>query len=839
MSEEPAQPIDRKLQAEASLYDVPFKAYSQMSPRERGMAKAQWAKRLRKEARKRRIDEEEFLAMTEDERATAREKNPEQEPPPKKRARKNKTNGAAPTLEAVAAKHAPQEPAPVVSTTADQVPPTESDPRRRTHMSIGPIKPVEGEDLVGVAAPKTLQDIYARWPIGDGQHYLRVERVQPKVWQQLPVAGYLAEIKEPITEEQFQRFFGGKEYAVTLYGPDPKGRQDPNTGLPVIKAKTDPIKIHVPMLPPNLAVLPAAKPTKKEEVEQMGQHNPFATLFGAGQAGVPMTPADATMHRTTMDFMGGILKRGEDESRELRRELDKRGNMSDGALRVIGDTNKAAMDASARAAEAREKVLNEQLSEARAERRRLEEKIDRMAQNGKGDGEALKTLEILNPQAAAADALNSAKERHADELRHTRETHSETLRALKDRHKEEMDRARERERDTEDRNRRKVEDLEKAAEKREKELKEEIDRVRRDEREVAETRVKETEKRYEDRIRDVKEQHDRELRMNEQHSTTRLDTQKATLEMAKNNAEERAQAAREEAERARQEAEDAKDPIKVKEKAEGLAEAFGYEKKDENAPQTAGERLAAGVGLGLGKALESAQDWLPGTLKEVAQIRAGHTPGQPGTPQLPPGMTPAQAAAMAAAQQQPPRRRTRAVAWASQGGVPVAGAQPKVPQGDVGMSGLAESQPAQPAPAQPAEAAPPPTGNAAPGPEAQPAQPVQPVNAPEPPVIQRLREAGIGPELVAQFRQEVEMAIETGFSADMFAERFVKAYPEPSLQLSTRVQPNDVFEIVEAMGGAGSPILRRDGKKWVETLWEGLRNANAMEAEGQASQPSA
>jgi hypothetical protein len=833
MSEEPAQPLDRALQAEAALYGVPYKAYSEMSPRERGMTKAQWAKRMRAEARKRGLDEDEFLSMTEDERTAAREEHPERERPKKKR--RKKANGAS----EVAAKDAPEEdasppesaPVPTASTTGDRVPPTEADPRRRSQMTIGEISPI-GEDLVGVAPPKTLEDIYARWPVGDGQHYLRVERTQPKVWSQVAVAGYLAKIEKPITEEEFQRWFGGKEYLVTLYGPDPKGRHDPHSGLPVIKAKTEPIKITVPLLPPNLAVLPAAKPTKKEEVEMGQSNNPFATLFpGMGGGGVPATPAEATMHRTTTDFMEKLLRRGDEEQRELRRELDKRGNMTDGAWRAMSDSNRAVVDATARAAEARERSLAEQVKAAMDRADRLEEKLERLSQNGSGS--TVELVKHLNPREAAAEALASAKDRHADEVRHLRETHAETLRALQESHKEEIGRWKDRERDGEDRHRRKVEDIEKTADKREKELKEEIERVRRDERDVANTRVKETEKRFEDRIRDVKEQHASELRMKDEHSTTRIETQKATLEMAKTNAEERAAAASEEAARARQEAEDAKDPIKVKEKAEGLAEAFGYEKKDENAPQTAGERLAAGVGLGLGKALESAQEWLPNTLKEVAQIRAGGPQRpQPGAPQLPPGVTPEQAAAAAAARAAQARRpRSRAVAWATQGGIPVANAQPTIPASEVGMSGAATAQEPQAAaaPAQPAQPAPAQTA-AAPAASAPPPLP--------PALVQKLNESGVTPEYLASFRQEVEMAVSTGFSPDEFASRFAQAYPEPSKQLIVRFVPTDVFEVIEAMGGADSPILRRDGKKWLETMWEALQDAHEPPAEPQ-TQPNA
>jgi len=839
MTDSPAQPIDRKLQAEAHVYEVPYKAYANMSPRERAMAKAQWTRKLKVEARRRGLDPEDFVAMTEDERQNAREQNPERD---EKAAAKKKRPRPKPTsMDDLVAKHAGVEdededmPA-QVSTAGDTVPPTESDARRRSQMTIGPINVVEDEDLVGVAPPKTLQDIYARWPVGDGQHYLRVERVQPKVWEKIAVAGYLGEISSPISEEEFQRYFGGKEYLVTLYGPDPKGRRDPNTDEPIIKAKTEAIKVTVPMLPPNLRVLPAAKATKKEEVAAMAEINPFQTLFGMG-AGVPATPAEATMHRTSVDFMEKLLKRGDEESRDLRRELDKRGQMSGDVLKVISDSSRQAVDAATKAADSRERALAEQLAEERAERRRLEQKLDAVVEKGRGgDDNTLKTLQLLNPaeatrqaNEAAREALAAAKERHGEEVRHLRETHQTTVQALKESHQSEMNREHARYRDLEEHYRRKIDDVEKHAEKREKELKDEIDRVRRDERDVAAERVRETEKRFEDRIRDMKEQHDRELRMNEQHATTRIETQKTTLDFQRLAAEERAQAAREEAERLRQEVDDAKDPIKVKEKAESLAEAFGFTKADENAPQTATERLASGVGMGLGKALEGIQDWLPKTMREVAEIRsAARTPGlPPGMPQprqLPTGMPPG---ARQQGSQAPQQRRSRAVAWASKADVPIDGAQPHMPANDVGW------QPAESAPQPTNGAGAPAQAQAAPQAQQSPQQPAPPgAGAVNVELQNRFGAAGITAEYIQQFRAEVERAVETGFSATVFAERFAQAYPEPSFRLATGFTPQDLFHVVEAMGGAESPVLRRDGKKWVESLWQALQEQHAG-----ASQP--
>ena len=57
-----------------------------MSLRERGAMKTRWANKLRAEARRRNVDPDEFLAMTEDAREEARQSHPErvQQPQPKR-----------------------------------------------------------------------------------------------------------------------------------------------------------------------------------------------------------------------------------------------------------------------------------------------------------------------------------------------------------------------------------------------------------------------------------------------------------------------------------------------------------------------------------------------------------------------------------------------------------------------------------------------------------------------------------------------------------------------------------------------------------------------------------
>ena len=374
--------IDRVLLAESKLYEVPYRAYLEMSPRERGSLKARWAKKLRTEATLRGIDPEEFLSMDEDARNEARTNNPEKEkPPPRTRSVRFLHEDAPPPEE-----RAPRaERAPVADlydegladgephSPMDEVPATEDDPKMRTTATLGEVRLVDNEDLVGWQNPKNLRDVYARFTVGDGQHFIRVERVDPKVWQQIPCAGYLGEIREPITEAEFHAFYGGRVYALTVYGPDPRGRKDPSTGLPVIKAKTDPFRYTVPVFPPNLAVLPGTSPRKQGDTKMTQQHHPF--MMGPMMGGqIPATPADANMFKTSIDFMSEQMKRGDQERDELRKQVLSGGGQKE-VIAAVTDANKVAIEAANRAAEAREASLRDQLAQERIERRKMEEKI--------------------------------------------------------------------------------------------------------------------------------------------------------------------------------------------------------------------------------------------------------------------------------------------------------------------------------------------------------------------------------------------------------------------------------------------------------------------------------
>jgi hypothetical protein len=844
------RPIDRPLLAESKLYAVPYRAYADMTPRERAAVKARWAKTMRTEAARRGLDPDEFLAMTEDARAQARKEHPERVRPPRPPRAARHVNDEAPPEddeEEPAPRPTRRQSAPVAEmydegladgephSPMDEVPATEDDPKMRSHATLGEVRPTDNEDLVGWSNPKNLRDVYARYSIGDGQHFIRVERVDPKVWQQIPCAGYLGEIREQISEPEFHGYYGGRVYALTVYGPDPKGRRDPSTGLPVIKAKTEPFRYTVPLLPPNLAVLPGTNPSKQPQQKQgETRMHPFMGAMGTmGTMGsMPATPADANMFKTSIDFMNEQLKRGDRERDELRQQVLQGGGAKE-ALAAVTDVQKAAIDAATKSAEARERALTDQLAQERERARRLEEKIDRLAEQQQGNrGDpvegAARLMQISNPGKSAEDQVVRMRESHKEEMDRLRDGHKEAISALKERHDDELKRSRERLDDVEKQSRAKLDDLERRMREREKELRDQMDQQRRDEREAADRRVAETITRFEDRIKDLREQHNRELRMQEGQHVTRTDTTKSAWEMQIANLKDKIVRLEEELAQAKEDAEDSKDPVKVMEKAKQTAEAMGF-KKDENEPQGAWERFMATAGMGLGKAFESIDTWLPKALAAREGAAAQAAAAAPATRMLPNGQPMPQQQPQRPMQRPPQRRQ---VAWATTGGVPVANQTPVMPAEPV-----AQAQPVQ---AQP-------TPMAQPSAVVEPVQAQAPAQAPPQPEPQQQHAPSNGQdsvnalygsifpdEVIVQFKAEVERAITAGVPPDAFADRFVAAFPQPSALLVQAHKPEDFVEIVKKMpAGMESVISRRDGKRWVEKLWQAVVQRHQSAAQAQ------
>ncbi len=838
-SEEPATELDSKLRAEAHLYKVDYAAYSAMSPRERSAVKMRWARARRNEAARRRVDPDEFLAMTEEQREAVRLEHPER---PVVLPRKRRS------IDDVAAVHTAKtrpEPASYVDeglsrgdddvetySSGAAVPATEGEPEKRDRPTLGDVRPVGNEDLVGWVQPQNLLDVYARYTIGDGQHFIRVERVEPKVFQTFSCAGYLGEIREPMTEEEFAVAFGGRSYLLQVYGPDPKGRQDVITGRPLIKPKTDRFRYTVPVLGPNLRALPGVN-AKKGTDPMQSSHPMF------GQAGLPTTPADAAMHKSTLDFVSTQLQRSEQTNKELRERLDSKGNASADVLEVVAGAGKSAIEATERATAAREQALMDIISGLRADNKALHEKIDRIndAPRESSMKDVAEVLKVTSPaqnmeqqlghqRAQHAEEIARLKESHRDQIETLRSNHKDALDNEKKRHEEEIKRIRERADQDEKMYRMRVEDVEKQKRDREQELRDQMNELRREEIARADQRVKDTEKMFEGRIVDLKERHAAEIRMMGEQHTTRVDTTKSTFEMQIANHKEREKRLAEELAEAKEEAASAGDPVQILEKQKNLAEALGYKKEDDSAPTTPGERFAALAGMGAGKALETIGDWGPEIARAFSARGARPAMGGPPGQALPPGP------GMRPPQRPAPQRPNRVVAWATQNSIPI-DQQPVIPPGPVAAPVEPASPPAPSAPsAQAAPPAPPPSDTA----------PATPQNGHS----GNRFSAHFPDAVIDQFRQQVEMAINAGMpSAEEFARRFLELDVNAAMVMVTQHKSEEFIETVKAMTGAGdSAILRPDGKRWVQALWREVpiqykRAVDAQQAAGPAGgQPS-
>jgi hypothetical protein len=843
-AEQPEQPLrrlDPKLVAEAKLYEVPYQVYAEMTPRERAGKKTSWARKVQEEGKRRGVDPDEFLSLDEEGRNRVRAEHPEA-PRGRALAKQRRQNVPAPYVDTELSDGDPDDD---THSSEDVVPATEADPRLRNKPTLGAVVPVDNDDLVGWAQPKNLRDVYARYTIGDGQHFIRVERVEPKVFQQIPCSGHLGEIREPITEDQFRQWYGGRLYLLTVYGPDQKGRKDPNTGLPIIKAKTEPFRYTVPVYPPNVMMLPGMNPTKRGmEASDYSNGESAMNFFPTPHPGMPMTQADANVQKNSLDFLSKIIDKAD------QRAAGGAGQSAD-VLRVVSDANKQAIEQANRAAEAREAALRDQIREERDARRKLDDELGeirkKLAEEPKNSSvkDATELVRVMNPAQATETQLTSMKTQHADEIARLNQSHKDVVEALRDRQGEEIKRNRERldeaersyksQREEIERSyKQRVEDAEKRlreredeyvrrAADREREHRTQLEEMRKEEKMRADERVQQTEKQYTDRISDLKDRHAAELRMQAEQHSTRAETQKSTFDYQLTSAKERLKRAEEERDEAREEAEKSKNPIEVLEQAKAQAEALGYEKTEENAPKTAGERFAATAGIGISKMFETVGDWGPKIAEALAA--RGQAPGAP--PQRALGAPPQQGP-------RPRRQNPRTVAWATEQSIPITGQQPI----DTRRPPIAE-RPADPTAAEPVRAEPPP-----PAPVEAPQSPPPPMPATAVPESQAAQNPALSqnplmqmfpPEAAGQFRAEIERAITAGLDPQVFASGMMQQVPDGARAMVTHATPEHLIEVVKAMPNSiESPILRRDGKRWVDDLWKHLRSA-AKEPSAEAS----
>lgn len=727
------------------------------------------------------------------------------------------------------------------------------DKTQRDGISVGPIletdKPV---DLVGDRPPRTLTDLYSRWPIeADPQYFLRLERIKPKTYQGVGTAGFVGEIRaRKITEVDIANTFGGSEYKITLYGPDPRGRTDEENRIK-IKALTEPITLTVPVYPPIIRTI-------SENLESTQTMNPFGPMVAP-----PTTTGDASIHKANASFFSDAMKM-------MKEDFVKRDATSSQAtsqiISVISESSKSQVELLQQQAKEREAALLKQIEDLRDDVKRAQQEKGTVATEvsrakDEANTQLLKYMEKLTPDKQAEisrlqsyydSQIDNMRRSHEDQMKALRESHQVAIDRLVETNKSHVDRLESRNRDVETQYRLLLEQERSQAARlleqertqsskqlelergqwvtREQQLRDQLRDQSSTERELSAQRIADLKERHAEEVKNLERSHERELRSLRDSADVKLTVSKDTSALMIKQAEERLKDAQEEAERARDEAEDAKDITKHLERAEKTAELLGYEKKDANEPKGPWERLASTAGVGLSQAFAGMDQWLPAVMAARAQNQALAAAQQP--PQLgPQRVRPGQQPSMAPQQQQPQQQRQGGVEWASRG----AKVRPRTAPAPAPVQG--------PPPGFREEIVAPPMTS-----------PPPPVTIPSmPPPAQEISMSQPPPEMVVQSEEMSQMdrmpdfefpekfrqffAPEAMYGLLTQTEQFVRDQVDPygiapimvnmhaegTANLVNNFEPKDITDLVEQMGNEQSPLLRRDGRKWLEKLWKAAR----------------
>jgi hypothetical protein len=151
--------------------------------------------------------------------------------------------------------------------------------------------------------PRTLEDLYARFPIGDGTdtYKLRVVRLSPTRFGGFYVQGNLGDFRERISMDQFIQRFGGEKYEVLVMGP-PAGRE--------MTAGVDfETKASLQLLVPGRVNLESLPIGGEEEFSMMSQRSGFS--------GRTLVEDHPNVRMKELDIAERERQRADDERRQL------------------------------------------------------------------------------------------------------------------------------------------------------------------------------------------------------------------------------------------------------------------------------------------------------------------------------------------------------------------------------------------------------------------------------------------------------------------------------------------------------------------------------------------
>lgn len=683
------------------------------------------------------------------------------------------------------------------------VPPDESNLHRRG----APTMEVEVPDLSGDQyVPRNLDDLMSHAPIGDGQYYISVERKAPRVWGGAQCSGILPHLREYLTTDQFKRRYGGGEYILVLYGPPKRGGvYDPETRRTRPKALTTPVKFTVPLheYAPQLF----DDLSEEDDDESEGSVRYMNSAQPPWSAGRPKSNAEARMFEASLEHeerQRGRAEQREREREEREKELQREAQQQGLTMAELLAKQKESEIRRIELAHQREMEIAE-----RAHKERLE--MMRAEVNKPGETQALGTalkdiLSVMKPDGSSDQQLKDMVQQHAREIERIQNQVKDANERADRRIREAEERADKAKEEADRRADERIRDIERRAEERMKESHERSEKRVREVEEAARRVVEDARSQAQLRLDDERRNNDRDLRAKEDAANMRVESLKASYETRIAAKDEEITRSRAEAERYRQEAQTKGDLAKQVQAFSATAEALGFEKSGgaatEETPQDWKTML-----LGLGAEL---------VRQGPAMIQSAGTTVQQLRGQAP---QPSAMAPYVAPQQQrqlPPRLHNReggvfqAMPFGTEDGASLMMEQQQAPKYPPGY---------MPSPQVPSQQGQPPI---APQVQEAPAQAVQPQAQPQ-------QQGGVPPgvsvEQAAQFRAMLEAALAQGKNpAELAAEIKASVGPQMAAAIAGSITPEAVVAALQQMpDGAQSPLVRREGQKFLRELHEALQ----------------
>jgi len=483
-----------------------------------------------------------------------------------------------------------------------------------------------------IGVPKTLLDLCALMEnLGDGSCFIQVNRLKPTANSGISCAGIQRPITAPIDDHEFALEYGGSEYQLRGYEYRENGRARPTT---------EPVAYKVPG-PPNLESLPT-----EEDPMSLPQrsHNPNGSALPFRRPGIvspQVAGAEAEMHDRDLTHKEEMDARARSDADARRRRSEEREQRDRGE--TLGMAKILAERAEAEA-------------ERQAEARREQVALIKESKNGNAD--MVELLKVLKP---GEDSAALARQ-HTAEIRQLTEGHKAEVLRITDSHREEMARltaanqaALQRVEDQARDDRKRSDDLTRQAEQRASDIVREAqttaDRRVSDAQNQARSQYEELRTRSEERVRDqneqwqrrfddLKELQARELRQKDSEINLMRAGLQGNMDVILSGKDTEIGRLKHEVKLAKDEAAQNKDWVGKMEEMSKTAEALGYVKASDAAPEggdDSTQTLVLKAGLGalqrLPEIIQSgAQAYSqlknPGVPPELARAQArGGAPG--------------------------------------------------------------------------------------------------------------------------------------------------------------------------------------------------------------------